>query len=271
MYIKKLEKTAPGVHEAFAAMDDMGRKLGQATVRARMNDQQMPDRPFEVTIQVSGHNEARPQLVAAATVSAMVLIRAQDPPVPSRVLSECGPKNGVFLELLGSIGYKNDDALLRFARGDLQGPSTAHPPQGTLLIRDALDDETEERFFLERLERIHGVDEGKKWLIEKRKKPHFQRFLLASGEGLAGELVCWAEADANTPTGVVGLVYTAPDWRMRGVGSCLMEAARVHFASKGLDAMIADTRKRNLAAVRLLYSAGYRPKDTLMLLPGIDL
>ena len=271
MYIKKIEPPDPGCHEVFAAMDDMGRRLGRATVTARMNEQQMPDRPFEVTIAVSGQNEARPQLVAAATVSAMVLVRAQQPPVPSRVLTRCGPRNGVLLQLLQSIGYKNDDELTRFSRSDLQGGSTAHPPQGTLLIRDALDDEAEKRFFLQRLERLHGVDDAEAWLSERRKRPGFQRFLLAGGEGLAGELVCWAEEGPSGLHGVIGLVYTVPDWRKRGVAGCLMEAARVHFAGARLNDVTADVRKRNTAAVRLLYSAGYRPAQTLALMPGINL
>ena len=50
-----------------------------------------------------------------------------------------------------------------------------------------------------------------------------------------------------------------------------MESARVHFASARLTEITADVRKRNTAAVSLLYSAGYRPSQTLTLMPGIDL
>ena len=50
-----------------------------------------------------------------------------------------------------------------------------------------------------------------------------------------------------------------------------MEAARVYFADLGIDQVIYDVRRRNTAATSLGYASGYRPFQTLYLLPGIDL
>ena len=268
MYIKKAEKPQQGHMEEFIAMDDLGKRLGRATLSGFMNEMQMPLRPYELTVQVHGHNEAWPQLVAAATVSAMVAIRGRDPQVPSRVLAPCGARNHVYLQLLRSIGYQNDDALVRMRRGDILGSSTAHPPQGTLLIRDTLDDPAERRFFLARCQKLFGMADPEAWLSDKTALGAFQRLLLAADDGLTGEALCWLRPDGP---GEVGVIYTAPNWRRKGAGLCLMEAARVHLSQHGAQEIVYDVRKRNVAATQLGYSAGYRPGETLMLLPGIDL
>ena len=58
MYIKKAEKPQQGHMEEFIAMDDLGKRLGRATLSGFMNEMQMPLRPYELTVQVHGHNEA---------------------------------------------------------------------------------------------------------------------------------------------------------------------------------------------------------------------
>ncbi|MBR0463046.1 MAG: GNAT family N-acetyltransferase [Clostridia bacterium] len=268
MYIKRDPDPPRGPAEQLLAMDDLGRRLGRAGLYPRMNELEMPDRPFEVEIDVSGRNEAKPRLLAAATVRAMLLIRAQDPPVPSRIYCPCGPKDMVLLETLKSIGYESGDALVRMTRRDLGGLSTAHPPKGTLLIRDRVDDPLERRYFTERLERLHGMESGEAWLNARENEPLFQRFLLTSRDGLAGEGLCHRQPDGR---GVIDLVYTAPAWRKQGVGLCLMEAMRVHLSSGGVEQIAADVRQRNQPATALMYASGYRIGQTLRLLPGIDL
>ncbi|MBQ8952569.1 MAG: GNAT family N-acetyltransferase, partial [Clostridia bacterium] len=145
------------------------------------------------------------------------------------------------------------------------------------------------RFFLERQEQLFHRENARAWLDETAAKPGFRRLLLTARSGLAGELICWMDPEARA--GVVGLVYTVPDWRRRGVASYLMEEARQYFDQCRLpeeflprlrfakdrpleDTLleaVADVRWRMLPATRLAATAGYRREKTLLRLPGIDL
>ena len=158
-----------------------------------------------------------------------------------------------------------------------------------MLIDDRLDDPVERRFFLERAERLFRVENAAEWLESLAARPGFRRLLFTTRSGLAGELICWMEPE--TRTGVIGQVYTAPDWRRKGVATRLMEAARQYFDTcrlpeeylprvrfakdRPLDDKLllsaVDVRLRMVAAYHLAAATGYRRDETLLRLPGIDL
>ena len=71
--------------------------------------------------------------------------------------------------------------------------------------------------------------------------------------------------------GVVGMVYTAPAWRRKGVATYLMEAARQYFYQYRLNESHVDMRLRQTGMMRVAATAGYRQSEVLMRLPGMNL
>gem|GEM_PF-1511775 len=273
---------------AFEAVDALENIQGWCRVEPSMNEQTMPERPLQIKISAGGQDDAQLKLLAAAMARAMVI--AHDAPgVKARVYAECPPGDDLLMKRLRSLGFIDDDAVARMRRRVVGGPNTVRPPEGCVLVSDRLDDPTERRFFLEREEQLFHRPDAQAWLDRVTAKPAFRRLLLTSRSGLTGELICWMEPKARV--GVIGQVYTAPDWRRRGVALHLMEAARQYFdqcrlpeaylprvrfaKDRPLDdtllESVVEVRWRMTAAVRLAASAGYRREETLMRLPGIDL
>ena len=288
MIIRNAVEAGKKLENAFVAVDNLEYEHGWCRVEPHMNDLQMPERPLEIRISAGGEEDVQLQLLAAAMARAMVLAREQ-PDVRARVYAEVAPEDTALMARLTELGFADDDALLRMRRRVVAGASTVRLPEGCVFITDRLDDATERRFFLERQERLFHRDNARSWLDEATRRPGFRRLLLTARSGLAGELICWMDPEERT--GVVGQVYTVPDWQRRGVASYLMEAARQYFDACRLPAeylpklrfakdrpledtlleAVADVRWRQTAATQLAATAGYRRGETLLRLPGIDL
>ena len=69
---------------------------------------------------------------------------------------------------------------------------------------------------------------------------------------------------------MIGLVYTTPAWRKRGVGGYLMEVARDYLYQSRIAEAVYDVRWQMSDAVNLAARVGYRRSETLMRLPGIN-
>ena len=141
-------------------------------------------------------------------------------------------------------------------------------PAGCTFVNDRLGDPTERAFFLKRAEKLFKLPDPEGWLDTAVKSSCFRRFLLTTRDGLAGELLCWARTQQ---TGVIGLVYTAPAWRRKGVGGYLMEVARDYFYQSRIAEAVYDARWQMSDAVNLAARVGYRRSETLMRLPGINI
>ena len=288
MIIRNAVEAGKKLENAFVAVDSLENVYGWCRVEPHMNDLQMPERPLEIKISAGGQDEAQLQLLAAAMARAMVIAREQ-PDARARVYAEVAPDDDALMARLTELGFADDDALLRMRRRVVGGSITVPLPDGCVLVADRLDDPAERRFFLERQEKLFRRDDARAWLDGIGRRPGFRRLLLTARSGLAGELVCWMDPEKRV--GVVGQVYTVPDWRRRGVASYLMEAARQYFDQCRLPAAylpklrfakdrplddtlleaVADVRWRQTPAARLAATAGYRRGETLMRLPGIDL
>ena len=251
----------------FVAVDALENCLGQCRVEPLMNDHIMPERPLEIKITAEGQREAELQLLAAAMARAMVVARRENPTVNARIYAECRQENDRLMEQLELLGFSNNDMLVRMRRRVFGGPNTFRAPEGCVLVTDDLSDSAERRYFIERAARLFKREQPEAWLDSVRAKPCFKRFLLSARNGLAGELLCWAESDC----GIIGHVYTVPAWRQRGVASFLMEEARQHFYQYHVAESVIDVRWRMMAVSKLAATAGYRRSETLMCLPGIDL
>lgn len=250
----------------FIAVDDLENRLGSCEVRQTSAGETMPNRPCEIRIQAEGDLSARHQLLGTALTRAMVL--AKESGVNARIYAECAPGDEEEMELYRSIGLIDDDALVRMRRRAVAGPSVVRLPEGCALVHDRLEDAQERAYFIERQKQLFRRGNAGQWLDEITRKPLFQRLLLVSREGLCGEMLCWAE---DRDTGVIGMVYTAPAWRRKGVAGYLMEAARQYFYQQRIPEITADVRLRMTPVMRLVSAAGYRQTGVLMRYPGMDM
>lgn len=256
----------PGAAEnQFIAVDELENKLGSCKVEPFDRGELMPGRPLEIRISAVGEGSAVNQLLGTALTRAMIL--AKEKGVNARIFAECAPNDAVKLDLYSAIGLIDDDALIRMSRPVVPGPSVVRMPEGCLFIADDLSDAKERKFFLERQEKLFMRENAVEWLREIEEKRMMKRLLLTTREGLAGELVCWAEQGE----GVIGMVYTAPAWRRKGVGLYLMEAARQYFYQMRLRESHIDLRLLQKPVMRMAASAGYRQSDVLMRLPGMNM
>ena len=249
----------------FIAVDDLENRLGSCRVEPFDRGGLMPDRPCEIRISAAGEGSAVHQLLGTALTRAMMLAKEKN--VNARIYAECAPEDREKLEMYSAIGLMDDDALIRMSRTVVPGPSVMRMPEGCVLVTDDLSDARERRFFLERQEKLFMRENAAAWLQEIEKKPMMKRLLLTTREGLAGELLCWSERG----DGVIGVVYTAPVWRRKGVALCLMEAARQYFYQMRLRESHIDLRIMQKPVVQLAASAGYRRSETLMRLPGMNM
>lgn len=266
MIIQNVTSGKTPLENSFVALDRQANSLGRCDVEPLMNEHLMPGRPYEIKLSVQGRPEARLQLYAAGIARAMALARAQSG-VNARIYTECPVQNGALMEQLRSLGFIDDDARIRMRRRIVPGSSTAPLPAGCTFVNDRLGDPVERAFFLKRAEKLFKLPEPEAWLDAAVQRPCFRRFLLTTRDGLAGELLCWARTQQ---TGVIGLAYTTPAWRRRGVGGYLMEVARDYFYQSRIAEAICDVRWQMSDAVNLAAHAGYRRSETLMRLPGIN-
>ena len=266
MIIRNAVESGKTLENTFIAVDSLENYLGKSSVEPLLNDQLMPERPLELKIAAEGSADAQLKLLAAAMARAMVIAR-ENGSVSARIYAECAAENHALMDNLASLGFLDDDALVRMRRRIVSGPNVTHLPDGCVFIQDSLADPTERRFFLERAALLFKYPDPGQWLESAAAKPCFRRLLLTSRDGLAGELVCWAERE----NGVIGQVYTAPDWRRRGVATYLMDAARQYFYQCRVPEAVVDVRWRMIPAARLAATAGYRRSETLMRLPGLNL
>ena len=266
MIIQNVTSGKTPLENSFVALDRQANSLGRCDVEPLMNEHLMPGRPYEIKLSVQGRPEARLQLYAAGIARAMALARAQSG-VNARIYTECPVQNGTLMEQLRSLGFIDDDARIRMRRRIVPGSSTAPLPAGCTFVNDRLGDPVERAFFLKRAEKLFKLPEPEAWLDAAVQRPCFRRFLLTTRDGLAGELLCWARTQQ---TGVIGLAYTTPAWRRRGVGGYLMEVARDYFYQSRIAEAICDVRWQMSDAVNLAARAGYRRSETLMRLPGMN-
>lgn len=250
----------------FIAVDELENRLGQCRIESFRRGEAMPERPYEIRIEVDGEDGAISALLGTALTRAM--ISAQESGLNTRVYAECEPDNKRMMELYASVGLIDDDALIRMSRHVVEGGSVAPLPEGCVPVSDDLSDPQERAFFLDRQKRLFGRTDAEAWLDGLvRSRSMLKRLLLVTRDGLAGEALCWAEGGE----GVVGMLYVAPAWRRKGVGFYLMEAARQYFYRCRLPESHVDVRLKQTAMVRVAATAGYRQSKTLTRLPGMNL
>lgn len=250
----------------FVAYDELENRLGACSVRPFVAPELFPERPFNLLIQTEGELRALDALLGAATARALMLRRSQ-PGMRARVYTECHPLDEARMQALSSLGFLDDDGVMRMRRTLRRGPIIERMPQGTTLVEDGLEDELERKFFLERYNAIFCASQDAAWLEALRHRPHFRRLLLVAADGLAGELLVWEEDGM----GVAGILHTTAHWRRKRVASYLMDVARQAWLRQGFTESVMDVWLRMAPALQLAAGSGYRQERVLMRYPGINL
>ncbi len=266
--IIRYKRNSPGeqtLPHAFEAYSDTEEPLGEASVEAVNCPLVWGARPRLVTIRAQGDESAMDALIGAATAHALILTREGG---PACVRAELPPESASakVRETLEILGFKGSSRLIRMRETVGPGPTVAPIPEGLTVVRDYLNDEGERRFYLERVNTIFGGGFTPEWLAAARQKPHFSRMLLIDKNGAAGEMVTWEE-DGEA---VAENIWVHPDWRRRGAGKFLLEFARIYWLECGAAKARMDVWSRIEPAVRLAYSAGFRPAETVKEYPFLD-
>ena len=266
MIIRHLETDAGPENNCFVAYDDLEEEIGEASVVETMADMLCPSRPHHLLVRTQCRQEAQDALLGAATARAMLLAR-MTPDAAARIYAECPPDDEARMAALKLLGFRDDDGLVRMRKTLVRGPITKPLPAGCTIVRDYRLDELEQRYFLERYNAMFARSKDMAWLKAVRGMPDFARVLVISRDGLAGEMLTWSDNDVA----VVGIIQTTPAWQRKGVGSYLMEYARIYWLDTGLKSAYFDVWTRLTGAVRLAATSGFRPAETLMRYPGIDI
>lgn len=265
--IIRYAKDAADAHTAgntFEAFDEIENKLGSASVDSAYRPLVTSARPGLYTIRASGQPEAMDALLGAATAHALRL--ARESRTPGCIRMALKPGDETYSQTLKSLGYTGVSELRRMRSSLGGGPITAPIPEGLTVVRDYLNDERERRFFLERQNAVFDEKRNGDWLQELRKRPFFTRLLLVDKDGLAGEMITWAEG----MTGVVESIYVHPDWRGRGAGRFLMEFSRIYWLECRLRDARFDIWSRLESAISLAYASRFRPEEVVETYPYMD-
>ncbi len=251
---------------AFIAYDEQETPVGECSITPVWAEIVYPERPLRLHIRINGHPQALDVLLGAATARALLLIRQLSDSARARIYTDCAVDDQERLQSLESMGFIDDDELVRMRCMLRPGPVVLPLPAGHTIVRDALEDEIEQRFFLERYNKVLGKDKSEAWLHQLSQRQGFFRLLMVDRDGLAGELIGYEENNV----GVIRYLFTEKESRRQKVGSYLIEIARQIWVERGIEEAIIDLFSSQQSAVRTVASCGYRFETVLMKHPGID-
>ena len=245
----------------FAACDDEGRRAGTARVRRLVMDRIFPDRPVQYVIEVESSPESRHLLYGAAVSRARVL--ASEEPAAHRVYADVDGTDSLSLEILGALGFKNRDGIVRMVKPVTNERVLQQLPQGFTMVRDFLQNPAEFQKCLKRYNECFCAKNDASWLRSIMEYPNFARLMVVSQSGIASELMVWSSGS----TGVIGIIQTARDMRGRGFATYLLEDARKYFAKLGLKSMSFDVWRASPGCMPLAESADFKASKILRVYP----
>ncbi|MEE1199849.1 MAG: GNAT family N-acetyltransferase [Christensenellales bacterium] len=252
------------VENTFVALDERsGELLGSSVIYVEHKPVLYPARPLLVRIQLDRNSV--PDAILGATIARAKEICA-DSGEYARIYTHCDPDDDTLMEMLRPFGFRDNDGFVCMEI-KLSARRRVKAPAGCTTVYDTLEDPIERKYFLERYNRLFGVNHDQSWLNQYIDRREFMRILSVAPTGMAGEVLIWREDDA----GIIGFINTAKRWRHLGVASHLLSLAFDAFDSQNLYRAEAHVRVRYPHVLRLLESAGFQQTRLIMRYPGIDL
>jgi len=248
------EETDQALENTFVAIEGFDTELGRCQVTSHTYSTLLPERPHILDIDVQGAPETLDALYGAGTAYARLLAARSG--LNAQIRIQC---DDALRDRLNPLGYRETAAVVRLHRAHKSAPMTRRTPDKCTVVFDKLDDEYEARYFVQRYNTVFSTDAGMDYLKTLREKDRFSRIVMVSPAGLAGEMLTWVEDGV----GVIGYLYTAPDFRRRGVAACLLDLSRKYFMEAGIDSSRMDVWTQLYAAYCTASHAGFRPMETL--------
>lgn len=251
---------------AFEMIDERsGAVLGSCVATPEERSGLFPERPYHVRLDLSGDESVLYKLLGAALARARALCAADGR--PARIYAHCAPEDQKTLAILKECGFRDDDGLVRLtARTPLKG-FPAKAPTGCVVVQDALEDEREQRYFMERYEEFTGKSLSLSQLEAMIHREGFRRILTVAPTGMAGEVLVWKDGHR----GVVEFFDTARRWRNLGVAGYMLKLAFEYLQSLDAWELRADVRAKAPYALHTLERVGLVQTELLERYPGIDL
>ncbi len=248
----------------FQAVDERsGAILASCVIASEMKPTLYPGRPHQVRLEFEGGKDAIDPLVGAALARAREMCIAQK--LPARIYARCAPDDEALFELLRPYGFRDNDGIVRM-RKNLPVRNAFKPPTGCVVVKDALEDPQERKYFLERYNELFGVEYDGQWLREFTDAPGFLRILTVAPTGMAGEVVVW-RADGF---GQIGFLQTARRWRHMGVAKYMLGLACDAISEMGLRVARADVRARIPYILSTMEASGFYQETLVTRYPGVD-
>ena len=252
------------VENTFFAIDERtGEQLGASVIYVDENPTLYPARPVQVRIHLE--NPDVPDALLGATIARAKEICAESEQL-CRIYTRCEPGDDALLARLAPFGFKDNDGLIRM---QLRLPSerSFKAPAGCAVVYDALDDPQEQKYFLERYNRLFNTEHDLAWLKEYIDRREVVRILSVAPTGMAGEVLVWREGYS----GVIGFIQTAKRWRRLGVASYMLALACDRFEQQNLYCAEANIRARFPHMLKLMGRVGFEQSELPMRYPGIDI
>ena len=266
MILKHMREPVNGLRadDTFEALDERtGKTLGTCAIYAKPCPELFPARPIRVYIDISEH--IAPDALLGAAVARAKEIAALSG-AAARVFAQVEPEDADRMASLAALGFRDSDGLVRMRR-ELPASAPGELPYGCVLVRDELDDPIEQKYFLERYNKLYSESRSFEWLQEFRAKEGFGRILIVSQTGMAGEILHWKENGA----GVIGWLHVAKKWRRKGISQRLIELACADMYDGYMSRAEAEIQARVPYILRTMEKAGFRQSELICRYPGIDI
>lgn len=248
----------------FLVVDEYtGQTVASCIIDCRDCDAMFPVRPVQVKLILDGEIEHMDTLMGAAMGRARMLCMGKN--AAARIYADCAPEDEELLGLMKQYGFRDNDAMVRYAR-TLPSAGSYTAPAGCVVIKDKLDDPVEQKLFLDRWNSVYGVKNDMDWLAGFADHENFQRILMVAPAGIVGEVITWSEGN----TGVIAFVQTSYRWRNMGVARFLMMTACNELSSLGLKRVVTDLREVTPHMPKMLDEMGFKQTRVLRCYPGID-
>ena len=265
MILKHMREPVNGLRaeDTFEMLDERtGATLGTCAIYAKPCPELFPARPVRIFLDISEERASDAMLGAAVARARGIAAKSGS---TARIFAQVKPDDEERMASLAELGFKDNDGLVRMCL-ELPAAEPGELPYGCVLVCDELDDPIEQKYFLERYNKLFHEGRSFEWLQEFCAKDGFERILIVSPAGMVGEIVHWKE----NGTGVIGWLHVARKWRRKGVSQRLIELACANMYARDIYRAEAEIQVRVPNLLHALEKAGFRQAELVYRYPGID-